>query len=372
MSHSAVLLEVAQALSIPVTATFTDFFGFCANNKLETVDGELCAGPSASRVNCLSCQVKALSTQAGSPVWVRKSWSPRRARTAAVAARLACALPLLRHDPTIAGMRDVMRRPEDLVARYNAHYRMAVAPTQFLRSAYEANGITVPLHNLSFGIDVDRTAKPHRPAGHVPVIGFVGQMARHKGPDLLLQAFRGLKTGQARLRLWGDLDQDRHYADQLRSLAEGREVEFMGTFGKDQVAEVMRGIDVLVIPSRWYENSPLVLLGALATHTPVVVSDVAGMTEFLEDSVNGMRFARGDAIDLERVLRTLLNEPGRLAQMSCATHYPRTARDMALETLCLIEAAMPRCASPSTATVAIDDETMQTRKASRDAIALPE
>lgn len=58
INHTAALLEVTQQLGIPTYATFTDFFGFCLNNKLEGADGSLCAGPSVSRTNCVACYLK--------------------------------------------------------------------------------------------------------------------------------------------------------------------------------------------------------------------------------------------------------------------------------------------------------------------------
>jgi len=101
--------------------------------------------------------------------------------------------------------------------------------------------------------------------------------------------------------------------------------------------EVMDSLDLLVIPSRWYENSPLVLLNALATHTPVVVSDVAGMTEFVEEGISGFSFQRGSADDLARVLGEVVLEPDRLRRLSLTTHYERTPRIMAEETLAIYD-----------------------------------
>src|SRR5690606_11797890 len=95
--------------------------------------------------------------------------------------------------------------------------------------------------------------------------------------------------------------------------------------------QVMSGIDCLVIPSRWHENSPLVLLNSLATHTPVIVSDVKGMTEFVRDGVNGFVFSRGDEEDLTRVLLNTAQSPQLLHEMSKTTEYSRTTRQMTEE-----------------------------------------
>ncbi len=164
-------------------------------------------------------------------------------------------------------------------------------------------------------------------------IGFIGQIARHKGPDILIEAFKRLPRSAAALHIYGPSDQDLEYVGRLKASSEGLDVQFRGTFPKERIGEVMASLDLLVIPSRWYENSPLVLLNALATHTPVAVSDVAGMTEFLDAGRNGYSFRRGSVDDLERVLRELLVDRDKLYSLSLTTEYARTNRIMAEETL---------------------------------------
>ena len=66
---------------------------------------------------------------------------------------------------------------------------------------------------------------------------------------------------------------------------------------------------MLVIPSRWYENSPLVLLYALATRTPVIVTDVKGMTEFVRDDWNGYTFPMNDVNRLTEILQKVIDDP---------------------------------------------------------------
>jgi len=190
------------------------------------------------------------------------------------------------------------------------------------------------MRSINFGVDIDRQAKPLRPAGHRPVIGYIGQIARHKGVDILIDAFKRLPANAASLDIHGPPDQEPAHMARLHASAAGAAVTFRGTFAKEKMREVMDGLDLLVIPSRWYENSPLVLLNALATHTPVVVSDVAGMTEFLEPRRNGYAFERGSVDDLQRVLRKLVNRE-TLGALSLTTRYERTPRIMAEETLAI-------------------------------------
>ncbi|MEI2829307.1 glycosyltransferase family 4 protein [Pseudomonas mosselii] len=334
INHTSVLLEVTSALAIPTYATFTDFFGFCLNNKLEAADGALCAGPSKSRSNCVACYIKE-AARANTGGWMGYAKSPLAAKVIANSATVLRKLPGLKHGPIDGTIEDIARRPETLVSLYNHGYKGAVAPTAFLKKAYLANGVEVPMHALWFGIDIDRSAKPERPAEHLPTIGFIGQIAPHKGTDLLVDAFQRLPAGSAKLKIYGPAEQDPLYMQDLRSKAAGGNVEFLGTFDKGDMVDILRDLDLLVIPSKWYENSPLVLLNALATHTPVLVSDVLGMTEFLEPGVNGLAFERGNATDLYKQLSKLVSQPELLYMMAKTTNYERTPEMMARETFAI-------------------------------------
>lgn len=333
INHTAALLEVTQQLGIATYATFTDFFGFCLNNKLEAANGDLCAGPSPSRTNCMACYLKDAARSPYADRWIRRAATPRSAQWIASLANVGRRLPGLRNGPVDGLLEDIARRPDTLQGLYNGAYRGAVAPTRFLKTAYEANSIATPMRDIWFGVDIDRSPKAQRQSGHRPVIGFIGQIAPHKGTDLLIEAFCRLPKGAAELQIYGPADQDPAYMEGLRSLAEGHAVSFRGTFPSAQMAVKLAEMDLLVIPSRWYENSPLVLLNALATHTPVLVSDVAGMTEFLVPGRNGYAFDRGSADALFVRLRDLLAEPERIYALARTTEYERTIADMAKDTL---------------------------------------
>jgi glycosyltransferase involved in cell wall biosynthesis len=179
-----------------------------------------------------------------------------------------------------------------------------------------------------FGVDVERQSKARRFSDGPLVVGFIGQIAAHKGVDLLIEAARRMNAASIRLEIYGRQDQFPDYVARLREMA-GPETKFLGTFAPSRISDVLSGMDVLAIPSTWYENSPLVLLNALATHTPVLVSDVPGLTEFVTEGVNGWSFRRADGDDLTRMLCALAQNPDRVRQASEQTRYDRTTRTMA-------------------------------------------
>lgn len=333
INHTAAVVDVAAELGIPIYATLTDFFGFCLTNKLEAADGSLCEGPSLSRANCIACHLKAAAMRPDTGRAVRTLAAPwLRGVSSSALALIGRSTPKAR----VGSLRpaDIVVRPQRLHAAL-AHYAGAIAPSAFLHDAYSKNGFPAPLHLSHFGVDIDRSPKPTSPEPSTVRLGYVGQLAAHKGVDVLLQALRAANRPNIRLTIWGDEGQDPAYSAKLRTLAEGLDVRFAGTVPREVLPDVMAGIDALAIPSVWYENSPLILLQALATHTPVIVSDVQGLTEFIQEGRSGFAFPRGDAAALTAILTRLAAEPSILPRLSLQTEFPRTSRDMALDVLSL-------------------------------------
>jgi glycosyltransferase involved in cell wall biosynthesis len=342
INHTGALIEALVAESVPTVATFTDFFGFCYNNRLEAPDGRLCSGPNASATNCLACHLKARSVATANhdALTHRFLQTPVGASVAARGMSLLSAFGGSRSGRITGLVQDIRERPHVLGSLYR-HYRAVITPTRFLRVTYERNGFAGKMRDISFGTDLPRHAKPPRQPNKPLTLGFIGQLAPHKGPDLLIEAAEHAmgRTGYE-VKLYGSPDQDPAYVAQLKARAADLPVHFPGTFATERMREVLDDLDALVIPSRWCENSPLVLLNALASHTPVIISDVEGMTEFVQDGVNGYSFPRGNAAGLTRVLRQVTSGRADLEALSQRSHYDMTTRLMTEKTIALYEEAL--------------------------------
>jgi glycosyltransferase involved in cell wall biosynthesis len=81
-------------------------------------------------------------------------------------------------------------------------------------------------------------------------------------------------------------------------------------------APVLEGVDVVVVPSVWYENAPLVIGTAQAFGIPVIATRLGGMKEMVLDEVNGFTFELGDPEDLADKIRLLAATPGLIADLS--------------------------------------------------------
>src|SRR4029078_7164363 len=89
--------------------------------------------------------------------------------------------------------------------------------------------------------------------------GYIGTLVWHKGVHTLVEAVGRLPAGQIETLIFGGTETCRDDRAELRRLAGGASIRFMGRFDRDDSAAVYDQFDVLVVPSIWLENSPLVI-----------------------------------------------------------------------------------------------------------------
>jgi hypothetical protein len=211
------------------------------------------------------------------------------------------------------GFGDMVERRPYVVGCYAAA-DLRVAPSRFLRSmlveqgGLDAESTIFSDNGLSAGHLVAHRKRPD-PQGRVR-FGFVGSLVWYKGGETLVRALRELDPARAVLHVWGDFKpaEDAHHAE-LQRLA-GPNVQFRGRFDNERLSEVYAELDVLVVPSLWWENSPITIHEAQLLRTPVVTSGIGGMAEFVRDGVDGLHFRPGDVADLAAKLRRFVEEPG--------------------------------------------------------------
>jgi glycosyltransferase involved in cell wall biosynthesis len=160
-------------------------------------------------------------------------------------------------------------------------------------------------------------------------VGYVGQIIPIKGVHVLIQAFRKANSdGRAKLEIWGGLGKDLDYSGRLGAfIEEDPSISLHGHFAHDDLAEVFSSIDVLVVPSIWYENAPLVIQEAFAAGTPVIATNLGGMAEMISNEVNGLLFERGDSDDLARQLQRLIDEPDLIEKLKAGIPRVKTIEE---------------------------------------------
>jgi glycosyltransferase involved in cell wall biosynthesis len=157
--------------------------------------------------------------------------------------------------------------------------------------------------------------------------GFLGQVARVKGVDLVIRAFRQLNRTRtrARLNIHGKLNANDAYLRELERLTgNDADIHFSGAYVHEDLRKILSDLDVVVVPSRWYENSPHVILEAFAAKRPVIGTNVGGVAEIVQHNVNGLLFERGNVADLARQMQRILDDIELLPRLRAAIPSVRT------------------------------------------------
>jgi glycosyltransferase involved in cell wall biosynthesis len=327
---SGSIIAAAKELGVPVIFTATDFWSVCRVVHLRRADtGELCEGPNRAGTNCLRCYIaRTNAPQAAKDKYLRNSDAEL-----AIYTTLAKS-PVLKNTKYGKRIRMVTQRNRFLKDAVNSTDKV-IAPTKLTRDLLLRNGINSRLLRVSrYGIETSHiTAAPPSPE-HPSVVrfGFMGGLIRHKGVHTLIRAFRDIPEAMpAELKIYGALrrnPQDPAYVDELKLLSQGdRRISFVGSFEGEKVGWILSEVDVLVVPSVWYENTPLVIYEAFASGTPVVATDLGGLSEVVEHERNGLLFGVNDARDLNAQLMRFLSEPDLLSTLREGIGPVRTVRD---------------------------------------------
>ena len=212
----------------------------------------------------------------------------------------------------------------------------AVCMTVAIEDHCRAEGVRAPEYHVIYdGLDLQRF-RPTRGRDDVreelgiakdaPVVGVVGNIQEWKGQHVLLEAMadvvRDVPNATA-LVVGGAHRSGRAYADGLRRFVNsrglGKNVVFTGA--RQDVADVMNAMDVVVHTSVRGEPFGRVIIEAMSVGRPVIATRAGGVPEFVHDGTDGLLVAPGDAAELAAVIRRLLGDAAlrkRLAEGATA------------------------------------------------------
>lgn len=192
-----------------------------------------------------------------------------------------------------------------------------IAPSAFLGERLIREGLDrrkVVVSDYGFP-EPERVPRVPRAPGAPLRLGYLGTISDYKGVDLLVDAFAQLPRGAATCRIFGETSWFPDFTGPLLEKAKTLEgLVFEGSIPHGHAPHILAELDALIVPSRWYENSPLTLHEAFQCGVPVVTTDLGGMAELVQRG-GGLLFQRDRASDLARVLRRLLDEPSLHADL---------------------------------------------------------
>src|SRR5208282_4545111 len=317
---SASVINVCHELGIPMVITPTDFWFVCPTIQLLLTDASICHGPDPNSINCVRHfialrQPRFIKSIVQLTPDVLLSFI-MRVLNKGVFSRFRVS--------TYA--RALSRRPEFL-KNCLSRVDKVIVPSHLMKNVLMEHGVPSSKIVFSpFGVDVSQPVYTAAPQDSKLRIGYIGTLLEHKGAHILLKAACSLPERESfELKVYGDNERSSNFVKDLRLIAgNDKRIEFCGTFPNNQIGKILSSLDVLVVPSIWQENTPLVLYSAQACGCPVVASDLGGMSELIEHEVNGLLFRSGDISGLADTISRLIHDRQLLRKLSQNARKPKS------------------------------------------------
>jgi glycosyltransferase involved in cell wall biosynthesis len=313
------LPRIAKERGIATVATLHDYTLVCPSGgqRVHVAESHVCESIDAER--CARCFSQSpLSRQMRAARLTRGTGGTLIARTGRAIYHLAPALtaslmkPLNGPDVNAGDVRRRLAAARQVCESID----LWVAPSRSVAEEFCRLGFSRERMQVSdYGFRGIATHTRQRRADDQPLrIGVVGTLVWHKGVHVLLAAARQLR-GAFGVHVYGDTAVFPEYSAALRKAADSQ-VVFEGAFDRERVDDVYESLDVLVVPSLWPENSPLVIHEAFMHRVPVVAARVGGIPELIRDGENGLLYDPFDSESLRACVQRLIDDRMLLHRLS--------------------------------------------------------
>ena len=290
MGLPTALVKHIRQMQIPFIITLHDYWWVCANAQLFTnYSQKICRGPRA----CLNCARCALARADQIHLW-----------------------------PAMPGLAGLLGWRNFLLRQVLQAAHKLIAPSQFVADWYAAHNVppekllVIP-HGLPLPTLPSRQKKEQIKEASRPFrFAYIGGLSPQKGVHVLVEAFKGLNELNKAAELWiaGDETADPDYVTRLKQ-GGSTTVRFLGRLAREAVWETLAQIDVIVIPSLWYESFSFLISEAFATGVPVIASRLGPLADRVRHEVDGLLAPPGDVVALRQAMQRFLEEPTLLAQL---------------------------------------------------------
>lgn len=163
-------------------------------------------------------------------------------------------------------------------------------------------------------------------------LGYLGRIHPLKGVDILLNAFKFLPSSY-RIELFiysaSQRTTEQKYYNYLRKIScKDNRIKWEAALLGRERFQTLSQLDALVVPSRWLETGPLVLLESWAVGTPVIGAKLGGIAELVKQGDGGLLFKPGDARELSEIIKRIYNEPDMLNKLKLNIPKVRTMKEV--------------------------------------------
>ncbi len=333
------LPEISHQMNIPSVFTLHDYWYMCVRSQMIRPSEGVCPGPSDG-LYCASCFDPAQPNVSAVPRFpiIAKVLQFPFIRFLNVKAWLSPKLKqrikkLLYKKPEFVrpeSHADVYYPNPDFWCILEHSFRMrfmkrqlsfptfVISPSMYLKKRYESEGFREILY-IPHGFEPQGTIDNISFNGRL-VLAYMSNIVPAKGADVLLKELQYVKERQkVKMLLYGKV-LDAIYQKHLEALAKEYpdvEISFMGPYrGKGEMKKILANTHLVVFPSLWEENHPLVIREALQYGIPVISSSLGGAPEAIEDGINGFVFDPYKDGDLAEKINRILENPELLKKIT--------------------------------------------------------
>ncbi len=181
---------------------------------------------------------------------------------------------------------------------YNQNVDLFISPSKFLKDKLISHGIKESkIKILPHSIESSNYKADYNFRDYVV---FAGRFVRHKGIMTLIKAFESLPIKLVLLGTGELLPEIEDYIDSHNL----KNIKLSGFLRGKEFQEIIEYARFVIVPSEWYENSPLIIHESFAYGKPVVASNIGGIPELATGDVS-LLFTPGDVEDLREKVKTL-------------------------------------------------------------------
>ena len=277
ISHlSTSMIQIAaQEYKLPIVYTIHDFWLFCVKGQMINNKGERCNGCSPEK--CHLC---------------------------------------LPYSTTVKDIKRTLKYMRDVIELVD----LFLSPSHTLRDFFIQQDVPKEKVIYSrYGFDkniINFRNKQYTKESKIN-FGFMGRIIPNKGIKLLSDAFHNIDTN---LFIYGNIGAQKRFLEK-------KNIQFKGPYDNQNINKVFNDIDVLIVPSIWLENSPLVIQEAFLAGIPVVASNIGGMKELVTNLNNGFLFEAGKTQSLKDCILNIVNNPLLLNDLKVSDSLVRCITD---------------------------------------------
>ena len=157
---------------------------------------------------------------------------------------------------------------------------------------------------------------------------YFGRLSREKGIITLVEAY-SRSNCELPLYIVGTGSVKEEIEGKIKELSMTDKIKLLGFKSGRELKDIVDAILCVVLPSEWYETGPYSIMEAISACKPVIVSNLGGLPELVDDGITGYIVPAKDAEKLAEAIKKMSDMPSKdlLAMGQAATQKAKSMFD---------------------------------------------